>query len=260
MLAAGVWDLRLFSFLFDGYDYNGGIMPVRSVLELEAVILFRLCAHDKTDFALWTELLRRFTPRIKTFIRGTLRQTAKDSATFSRSSLYAAGSHESDLFQNIILRLVENGCAAMKRFTGTTEDQLMAYLAVITRSVVRDSMRRDRALKRPTLVHKSSDDSVPSPLQIDPDRGRESPASEREVLFRELKELSKQAIRNKSEEFTARDRLIFELYFYQDLTTSQIACCQGVELSKTGVEKVLNRLKDRVRSAAEIGTHEASLP
>ena len=227
-------------------------MPVRSVLELEAVKLFHLCAHDKTDFALWTELLRRYTPRIKTFIRGTLRQTAKDSAAFSRSSFYAAGSHESDLFQNTILRLVENGCAAMKRFTGTTEEQLMAYLAVITRSVVRDSMRRDRALKRPALVHKASDDSVPSSIQVDPDRGRERPVSEREVLVRELKELSKH--------FTARDRLIFELYFYQDLTTSQIACCQGVELSKTGVEKVLNRLKDRVRSVAEIGTHEASLP
>ena len=240
---------ELFSFLLDVYDYNGGIMPVRSVLELEAVRLFHLCAHDKTDFALWTELLRRFTPRIKTFIRGTLRQTAKESAVFSRSSLYAAGSHESDLFQNTILRLVENGCAAMKRFTGTNEEQLIAYLAVITRSVVRDYMRRDRALKRPTLVHASSD-SVPSSIQIDPDRSRET--SEREILVRELKELSKH--------FTARDRLIFELYFYQDLTTSQIACCQGVELSKTGVEKVLNRLKDRVRSAAEIGTHETSLP
>ena len=241
-------------------------MPVGSFLEsgdrqkLEAVRLFYLCAHDKTDFALWTELLHRFTPRIKSFIRGTLRQAATDSAALSRSSLYAAGSHESDLFQNTILRLVENGCAAMKRFTGTTEEQLLAYLAVITRSVVRDSLRRDRALKRPALAHVSPEDSVPSSIQLDPDRGRERPASEREILVRELKELSKQAIRNRSEEFTTRDLLIFELYFVQDLTTSQIAGCQGVELSKTGVEKVLNRLKDRVRSAAEIGTHEASLP
>lgn len=239
-------------------------MPAGSVRELEAVSLFHLCAHDKSDFALWTELLHRFTPKIKFFIRGTLRQTARDSAALSRSSLYSAGSHESDLFQNTILRLVENGCAAMKRFTGTTEEHLMAYLAVITRSVVRDSMRRDRALKRPTFIHASSEDSaedsVPWSVPIDLDRGRERPVSEREILVRELKELSKQAIHNRSDEFTARDRLIFELYFYQDLTTSQIACCKGVELSKTGVEKVLNRLKERVRSAAEIGTHEASLP
>ena len=241
-------------------------MPVSSIpenrnrRELEAVRLFCLCADDKTDFALWSELLRRFTPRIKSFIRGTLRQAGTDSTSLSRSSLYAAGSHESDLFQNTILRLVENGCAAMKRFTGTTEEQLIAYLAVITRSVVRDSLRRDRALKRPALVQASPEDSVSYFIQTDADRGRENGAPEREILVRELKELGIQAIRNRSEEFTARDRLIFELYFEQDLTTSQIACCQGVALSKTGVEKVLNRLKDRVRSAADIGTHEASLP
>jgi RNA polymerase sigma factor (sigma-70 family) len=238
---------------------DGLVREIRDRGELESVRLFHLCAHDSTDFALWTELLRRFTPRIKSFIRGTLRQNTTDSAPFSPSYFYAAGSHESDLFQNTILRLVENDCAAMKRFTGTTEEQLLAYLAVITRSVVRDSVRRDRALKRPALVHASLEDSVSS-IPVDADRGRESSASERGILAREVKELSKHTIRNRSDEFTARDLLIFELYFEQDLTTSQIANCQGVELSKTGVEKVLNRLKDRVRSAAEIGTHEASLP
>lgn len=50
-----------------------------------------------------------------------------------------------------------------------------------------------------------------------------------------------------SGEHVNRNVLIFDLYFFHDLSIRQIAACRGVELSKTEVAKILNRLRRRVR-------------
>jgi DNA-directed RNA polymerase specialized sigma24 family protein len=110
---------------------------------LRPVELFSRCAADRTDTAVWSEFLRRYVQKIRYFIRGTLRRTfgtESDPGVFS----VRGAVQENDLLQNVIVRLVENDCAAMKRFTGTTEDELLAYLAVIARSVVIDTLRRQR--------------------------------------------------------------------------------------------------------------------
>ena len=114
--------------------------------QISSVVLLSLCARDREDSILWAELLRRTAPRIKQFIRGTLRQSSTGTAFSHPVEL-----QESDLFQSAIVKLVENDCAAMRRFSGTTDEELMAYLAVITRSVVRDCLRRQRARKRPPI-------------------------------------------------------------------------------------------------------------
>jgi RNA polymerase sigma factor (sigma-70 family) len=157
------------------------------------------------------------------------------------------GVQENDLFQSTIVRLVEQDCAAMKRFSGRSEDEWLAYLAVITRSVVRDWMRQQRRLKRPGGAK-----VVAMPLR----RARrmalrreetEHLAIERVLLARELRDLCKQAIHSFEVEFFTRNMLIFRLYFDHDLSIGQIANCRGVNLSKTGVAKVINRLKEHIR-------------
>jgi RNA polymerase sigma factor (sigma-70 family) len=164
------------------------------------------------------------------------------------------GIQETDLLQNTILRLVSNNCAAMKRFSGSTESDLMAYLAVITRSVVRDAARWHRAVKRPDHAAQAiGTDDRPTDL----DEVAFTPANtERNLLAREVTELSHRAL-DESGTSSARDRLIFELYFVHDLSINQISKCKGIELSKAGVEKVLNRIKERVRTAAQRGGSEA---
>lgn len=225
----------------------------------DSVELLHLCANDTNNSALWTELLRRITPKIKAFIRGTLRQSARGFALFPDAPLFAGGVQETDLFQNTILRLLEKDCAAMKRFTGGTGEELLAYLAVITRSVVRDSNRRQRASKRPSAQVSLTPDSLKRIQSTGLYGPGESHEMERKILGRELKDLSIRTIRNLSGPFSSRDQLIFELYFDHGLSTTQIARCEGIELSKTGVEKVLTRLKDRVRSVTEVTSAEASM-
>jgi DNA-directed RNA polymerase specialized sigma24 family protein len=142
----------------------------------------------------------------------------------------------------------------MKRFSGSTESDLLAYLAVITRSVVRDAARWHRAGKRPDhAAHPIGTDE----RGIDLDEVANTRANtERDLLVREVTEISHRAL-SASGQSSARDRLIFELYFVHDLSINQISKCRGVELSKAGVEKVLNRIKDRVRIAAQQRSSEA---
>ena len=222
---------------------------------MESVSLASMCANKPEDSELWTEFLRRFTPHIKLFIQMTLKQYAGSKSSLSASFDLIQGS--SDLLQNTVLRLVQNDCAALKRFSGTTESQLLAYLAVIARSAVRDFVRLQSARKRfhwlvPTTPEKNqqseNSDSSREPVVEDP--------IERKVLAGEVEQLSLQTIRDHSSSPT-RDTLIFQLYFGDGLSIAQIAACKGIGLSKTGVEKMLNRLKDTVRTKAGIYPVEA---
>ncbi len=222
-------------------------------------MLFSLCMKDREDSTLWSELLRRTTPKIRQFIRGTLRQSVEGTTSSSWAAALSGELQESDLFQSTIVRLVENDCAAMKRFSGQSDEELLAYLAVITRSVVRDCLRRQRAKKRPS-----------SQRQVEPFLpGRSGPrtgntraqrsSTERDLLAREIMDLCKRSLEALEGRFSARDKLIFKLYFFHDLSLSQIAQCRGIDLSKAGVERVIDRLVERLRTAASIDISEATM-
>ena len=216
---------------------------------LDSIELMSLCAECPEDSALWTEFLRRFAAKIKCFIRGTLRQSTGSEPRSAGFAMDSRTTQEADLFQNTILKLVENKCAVLRRFSGKAEDELMAYLAVIARSVVRDHLRRVRAQKRgPWLVPTVSSEDSEQTGQLGSTKREWQNSLERGILARELEQVSMETIRSHSGD-PDRDRLIFQLYFKDGLSTAQIAACEGVRLSKTGIEKTLNRLKDRVRTA-----------
>jgi len=194
------------------------------VRAMGAAELFARCAQNTDDSALWSEFVRRFAPRIKAIIRGTLRQSLPAGC-----SLALGGTHENDLFQSTVVRQVENGCALMKRFSGSSEDELVVYLAVITRSVVRDCLKRNRAQKR--LRSESqlplSDAHRKATWEAAPTGGE--CAQEKELLVREVRHLCLRVIESQAEEFCRRDRAGF-LYFIDYF-------CQ-----------VLNKISQRARS------------
>jgi RNA polymerase sigma factor (sigma-70 family) len=213
---------------------------------MDSVELARLCAARQQDSELWTEFLQRFTPKIKVFIRSALRQCWN-----ADSKACIDPNQESDLFQNTVLRLVNNNCAALKRFTGATESELLIYLAVIARSAVRDSARRQAAKRRFHWLTPADSSELSESIR---DPGIEN-SVEREILAREIEQLSFKTI--SSSTLPVRDKLIFQLYFYEGLSAAQISSCNGIGLSKTGIEKIINRLKEKVRRAASVHPIEA---
>jgi RNA polymerase sigma factor (sigma-70 family) len=213
---------------------------------LDPIELFQLCAADRENSSAWSEFLRRYTGRIKYFIRGTIRQIL-GYATNQNDPAATGGLQESDLFQNAILRLVENDCAAMKRFSGRSENDLLAYLAVICRSSVLDTLRRSSALKRRPAAE-GQDEAIIASTTFP--RFSDQREFEGRVLLREIVSLAKHAIQSHSGNTTARDQLVFQLHFLDGLSYSQIARCEGINLSKAGVEKLLKRLLDQVQVLA----------
>jgi RNA polymerase sigma factor (sigma-70 family) len=224
-------------------------LPLREQLHLlHPVTLFRLCASGRENSDAWAEFLYRYSSKLKYFIRGTLRQILGSSGVMNNSTA-SVSMQESDLFQNTILRLVENNCVAMKRFSGKTEDELLAYLAVISRSTVIDALRRFKAIKRRTSAN-DNEIQMNRPSvgfrKIDGDAG-----FEQIILANELISLVRKTIKSKSGQTSVRDQLVFELHFFEGLSFSQISRCKGINLSKAGVEKLLRRLIGRVQNSLQ---------
>ena len=222
---------------------------------LDPIELFHLCACNRDDSDAWTEFLRRYTAKLKHFIRGTLRQTA-GYTSYPDNSIASGGIQESDLFQNVVVRLVENDCAAMNRFSGTSENELLAYLAVICRSSVLDTLRRNNALKRRTSAAEVEEFLLNSTASRQP---KDHSGFERIILAHELISLFANTINSCSGQVSDRDRLVFKLHFFDDLSYSQISQCEGINLSKAGVEKLLRRLVDRIQVLAASGSAQETL-
>jgi RNA polymerase sigma factor (sigma-70 family) len=210
---------------------------------LDPIELFKLCAADRENSDAWSEFLRRYMKKMQYFIRGAMRQAGIGSThPFDRVTY-----QESDFFQNTIIRLVENDCAAMKRFSGASENALLAYLAVICRSVVLDTMRHSSAGKRRRPEGMENDESIQNQDFLRP---MQNSGFDRRILIQELMSFAFNTAKSHSGEVSQRDQLIFQLHFFDGLSHSQIAQCEGVNLTKAGVEKALNRLVERVQHLA----------
>jgi RNA polymerase sigma factor (sigma-70 family) len=143
----------------------------------------------------------------------------------------------------------------MKRFSGTSENDLLAYLAVICRSSVLDTLRRNNALKRRHIAVEN-DEAV---LTAAGPQHRNYSEFERAILVSEIVSLARHTIDSKSGHVSNRDHLVFKLHFFDGLSYSQIAQCKGINLSKAGVEKLLKRMVGRVQTLVSPGKSEGTL-
>ncbi len=214
----------------------------------ELVDLLWLGVADRENSMIWAEFLRRILPKINQFVRGSLRRIGYGPHLCDLSE-YLCGQATDDLIQLIVLRLVEDECTLLKRFRGETDNDLLAYLAIISRSVVLSCRRGRNAVKRFGRNGRASPIRESGLLN-----SHSNPVSafvERKVLATEVARLVERVLSDKTR-FSDRDRLICRLHFAHDLSASQIANCRGIGLSKSGVAKVLSRVKTRTRSLAEI--------
>jgi len=218
----------------------------------DLVRLLWLCVADCENSLAWSAFLGTILPKLGHFIRGSLRQLGYGPGFCDVSGDF--GGHEvEDFIQTTIVRLVQDKCALLKRFRGETEENLFAYLAVISRSVVRDCWRRQNSGKRTNIRKRGF--ASPGPMAFHSNGVPEQRSIERRVLAMEVADLLRCTL-DDAENFSERDRLICNLHFINDLSAAQIARCQGIGLTKPGVEKVLSRVKKRIRSKTQIGATE----
>lgn len=89
---------------------------------IDTIELLRVCVADREHSAAWHEFLRRILPKLRVFIRGSLRQSTGGSR---ESEAYTAFHPDEvdDLVQVTLVRLVEHDCALLRGFSGRTEQR-----------------------------------------------------------------------------------------------------------------------------------------
>lgn len=209
--------------------------------------LIRRCASSPGDGVLWQEFVRRFD----------------DFLRLSAIKLLGISGHPGmrkwleiveDIVQEVYVRLLKDQCKALNEFRGKKEEAIFPYLYSITGRVISNYFRARRAQKR-SPVEKSLDETIygdngdyqlgtailPGSLQM----------SEAELGLAELQDeincLLDQILRGSNK---SRDKLIFQLFYYDNLTSEEIAQIPGIELNPHGVEVVLSRIRRRLAKFA----------
>lgn len=202
--------------------------------EDSAADMLRECGEKLTDKGLWTKFQDRFQGLIFLYLMRALnlRGIHEDTADVVP-----------DLAQEVYLRLVQHDGRILRTFRGTTEFSVMAFLARISSSVVLDHVRAMASDKRRAQV---------VPLEI----ARESEA--KELSSRDVKEFDLSAVLSwidierivdgdPDRKNARRNALIFKLHYIDGFDSAEIARFRGFDLTQSGVETVLARMRKRIQ-------------
>jgi DNA-directed RNA polymerase specialized sigma24 family protein len=205
--------------------------------ETSAADLLRECGEKLTDRALWMKFQERFQGLIFLYLMRSLRlRRIQDDAA----------DVVPDLAQEVYLRLVQHDGRILRAFRGTTEFSVMAFLARISASVVRDHQRHGATDKRRAQV-------VPMESAKDAERGglisMDTPEFDSKQLGSILSWIDVERVveGDPDRKNARRNALIFKLHYIDGFESGEIAQFPGFELTKSGVDTILARLRKRIQ-------------
>jgi RNA polymerase sigma factor (sigma-70 family) len=199
---------------------------------LTACELITECAKRLQDAALWEEFYCRYKRKIVTYLWRAFRMSSGNSRDFV--------SHADDWVQEVFTKLLQNDGRIVRSFRGTTDVSVNAFLASIAVSIVSDQLRAHRAIRRRCQLVQF--ENVPE-IQM-PRTNTDSNVS----ALLDLLDLEKALKGDDQCKNPERDFLIFKLHFVEGLTAKEIAQIPRFNLTISGLEKVLNRLRSRLTS------------
>ncbi len=205
--------------------------------ETSAADLLRECGEKLTDRILWTKFQERFQGLIFLYLMRVLRM---------RRIQDDVSGIVPDLAQDVYMRLVQNDGRILRSFRGTTEFSVMAFLARISSSVVQDYLRQQSSEKRRAQV-------IPIESakngEITAFRSVESPEFDPNSISSILAWIDIERIveGDPDRKNARRNALIFKLHYIDGFEAGEIAKFPGFELSKSGVETILARLRKRIQ-------------
>jgi DNA-directed RNA polymerase specialized sigma24 family protein len=205
--------------------------------ETPAADLLRECGEKLTDRTLWTKFQERFQGLIFLYLMRALqlRRIQDDISDIVP-----------DLAQEVYVRLVQHDGRILRSFRGATEFSVMAFLARVSSSVVQDHQRQMSSEKRRGLV--VSIDSVKAGDAAG-FRPTESPEFDSSVLTSLLSWIDIERIveGDPDRKNARRNALIFKLHYIDGFEAGEIARFPGFDLTKSGVETILARLRKRIQ-------------
>jgi len=205
--------------------------------EMSAPDLVRECGEKLTDRDLWRHFQERFQGLIFMYVMRTLRlRHIRDDVT----------DVVPDLTQDVYVRLVQHDGRVLRSFKGTTEFSVRAFLARISASVVQDYQRHIGSDKRGAQV-------IPIDYATAGELNRRKPVDRPEVDSDQLSSIlswidMERVVEGDSDRKNARrNALIFQLHYINGFEAAEIARFPGFDLSKSGVQAILARLRKRIQ-------------
>lgn len=192
--------------------------------------LLRRCAADLKDAEVWDEFYSRYRPIIMACLLRAFRMFGRRPEEFSR--------YAEDWTQELFTKLVQDNGATLRSFHGSTDVSIYAFLASIAVSIVADHLRYGQALRRKGIV--VGLDDVEEFDVVD------GAANARISALLELIDVERALKEDAESKHPERDLLIFKLHFVDGHSASEIASIPAFNLTTSGLEKVLNRLRDRL--------------
>jgi len=197
---------------------------------LNAEELVEACI-DTGNPAAWEEFVRRFRP----VIAGTVMRTVRRFGEHAPQLI-------DDLIQETYLKICANRCRILREFKAQAPDGIFGLLKTVAFSVAQDHFRGGAAVKRGAGRREMALETYANSAVA----GRDGlPPLEREILLREIDgELA--AVTDPGAR--DRDRQIFWLYYRHGMTSRAIAQIPGIGLTQKGVESVIQRLTNHIRT------------
>lgn len=192
--------------------------------KLSSQELVQLCL-DSQDKAIWFEFVRRFQPLIAGVVLKSIRRWVRPTPSLV-----------DDLVQDTYLKLCANNFRALREFDCQHDHALFGFLKVVASNVVQDHFRSSYSQKRGS----GRDDEDLESVKATPAAAtHSSDEMDRAILLAEVA----RCLHDQS----ARDCVIFWLYYRQGLTAKAISQLPGIGLSVKGVESTILRLTRLVR-------------
>lgn len=198
--------------------------------EISACELLAKCARNLDDTRVWEEFYFRYRRKILTYLWRAFRMSGGRPHEFLQ--------HADDWVQEVFAKLVKNNGRVIRSFRGLTDVSVNAFLASIAVSTVADQRRSQRANRRRTQLV-SFEDVQEASLP----HGRADSTVSALIDLIDVERALKEDEESKNPE---RDLLIFQLHFVEGLTPREISSIPGFKLTTSGLEKVLNRMKNRL--------------
>ncbi len=200
---------------------------------LEIVELIKLCcANDKEA---WDTFIQCFHRRIMLYVHRIV-------CMYDIKSL-----NESEVVQEVFLKLLANECRKLKEFKGDTEASFISYLFNITRSTTLDIMRKETAEKRSAPMV-----SLDLPISVNGEEMflAEALPNKKDSCFSleiNKKILCEKIIKTLKANFSSHEIKIFCLHTIYGFSANEIAKMPTIDLSRLNVQAIIFRTKEKLR-------------
>jgi DNA-directed RNA polymerase specialized sigma24 family protein len=210
--------------------------PWKKNSEASAADLLRECGTKLTDRTLWAKFQERFQRLIFLYVLRALgyRSVKDDAANIVP-----------DLAQEVYLRLVQHDGRILRSFRGTSEFSVRAFLSRISATVVLDYQRRNATGKRHGQVVDLESYEAEVGNLVSSESSEFHPNALTSILS--WIDIERMVEAESDQKNAHRNALIFKLHYIDGFSSAEISRFPGFDLTKTGVEAVLSKMKKRIQ-------------